>query len=211
MPKALVTAGPTYEAIDPVRFIGNHSSGKMGYAIAQELLTQGYEVTLVSGPTNIKPPEGAVVVAVRSAEDMFQACRAVYHQMDLAIFSAAVADYTPKHVSKIKIKKDDDEFSIALVKTKDIAKEMGKLKKPHQLNVGFALETNDGELNADKKLRSKNFDFVVLNVVTPDNKCFGTDFNKICILESNKKLEFEFKNKQDIAKDIVKHIETFRN
>lgn len=211
MPNALVTAGPTYEAIDPVRFIGNHSSGKMGYAIAQELLDRGYQVTLVSGPTSLRAPAGAVLVSVKSAQEMYQACLEVYHQMDLAIFSAAVADYTPKKVSKIKIKKDDEEFSITLVKTKDIAAEMGKLKKPHQLNVGFALETNDGELNADKKLKSKNFDFVVLNVVTPDNKCFGTDSNKICILEHNNKIEFEFKTKQEIAKDVVKHIETFRD
>lgn len=207
MKKALVTAGPTHEAIDPVRFIGNHSSGKMGYAIAKELKEKGYDVTLISGPTSLNTPDGVKRIDVKSAKDMYEACLAVYSETQVSIFAAAVADYTPKVVSDIKIKKNDDEFTISLVKTKDIAKEMGELKSNNQINVGFALETNDGEENAKNKLEKKNFDFVVLNKLSKDNACFGVDQNKITILESNNQIDFEFKTKQEIAKDIVSHIE----
>ena len=208
--KALVTAGPTYEAIDPVRFIGNHSSGKMGYELAKALFDQGYEVTLVSGPTNLEDPQGVKVIRVQSAQEMYEACLAEYESVQVAIFAAAVADYTPKNVSDIKIKKSEDEFSIELKRTKDIAKEMGKLKKQGQINVGFALETNDSYTNAVKKLSSKNFDFVVLNSLSKDNACFGVDQNKITILEHNNQIDFEFKSKTLIAKDIVSHIEKLR-
>lgn len=203
--KVLLTAGPTYEAIDPVRFIGNRSSGKMGYAIAQELVEKGFEVTLVSGPTNLPKPHNVNFVRVESAQDMYEACLEYYSACDVAIFAAAVADYTPKVVSNIKIKKNDDEFTITLVKTKDIAKELGLLKA-HQLHVGFALETNDEELNATRKLDSKNLDFIVLNSLKNEGTCFGTENNKITILERNKKIEFQLKPKEEVAKDIVQHI-----
>lgn len=207
MKKALVTAGPTHEAIDPVRFIGNHSSGKMGFALSEVLRDKGYEVTLVAGPVHLATPEGVNRVNVRSAYEMYSVCEKHYREMDLAIFAAAVADYTPKIVSDIKIKKSEDEFSIQLVRTKDIAKEMGLLKTKNQVNVGFALETNDSKINAIKKLESKNFDFVVLNTLSKDNACFGVDKNKITILEHNKSIDFEFKTKHEIAKDIVSHIQ----
>lgn len=205
--RALVTAGPTHEAIDPVRFIGNHSSGKMGFALATELKEAGYSVTLIAGPVHLNTPEGVTRINVKSAEEMYEACKGIYEQTHVAIFAAAVADYTPKVVSDIKIKKSDEEFSISLVKTKDIAKEMGVLKKASQVNVGFALETNDGDANATKKLKSKNLDFVVLNTLSKDNACFGVDLNKITILEHNKRVQFELKTKQEIAKDIVSHIQ----
>ena len=206
--KALVTAGPTHEAIDPVRFIGNRSTGKMGYSIAQELVLQGFDVVLVSGPSNLPAPTNLTFIQIESAQEMYEACLLHYKTCDLAIFSAAVADYTPKYVSDIKIKKSEDEFSIELIKTKDIAKELGKLKQANQLNIGFALETNNEESNAKKKLSSKNLDFIVLNSLRNENTCFGSDFNKITILEHNNQIEFEFKTKEEVAKDIVKHIIT---
>lgn len=204
--KALITAGPTYEAIDPVRFIGNRSTGKMGYSIAQELIEQGFEVVLVSGPSSLPIPKNLTFIRIESAQEMYEACLAHYASCTVAVFSAAVADYTPKHVSDIKIKKNDAEFSIELVKTKDIAKELGILKKENQINIGFALETNDEESNAKKKLSAKNLDFIVLNSLQNENTCFGSDFNKITILEHNNQIDFEFKPKEEVAKDIVKHI-----
>jgi phosphopantothenoylcysteine decarboxylase/phosphopantothenate--cysteine ligase len=205
MKKALITAGPTYEAIDPVRFIGNRSSGKMGYSIAEELLKNGFEVTLISGPTSITPPQNLTFVSVQSAQEMYEACLANYSSCDVVIFAAAVADYTPKTVSDIKIKKNEETFSIELVKTKDIAKELGKLKT-HQIHIGFALETNDEESNAKKKLSAKNLDFIVLNSLRNEGTCFGTDNNKITILEHNKQIDFGLKSKTEVAKDIVNHI-----
>lgn len=204
--KALVTAGPTYEAIDPVRFIGNRSTGKMGYSIAQELVKLGFEVTLVSGPSSLEKPKNLKFIQVESAQEMYEACLENFEDSDLSIFSAAVADYTPKYVSEVKIKKNDAELSIELVKTIDIAQELGLLKKTHQIHVGFALETNNEELNAKKKLHSKNLDFIVLNSLRNENTCFGSDFNKITILEHNNQIEFEFKTKEEVAKDIVQHI-----
>jgi phosphopantothenoylcysteine decarboxylase / phosphopantothenate---cysteine ligase len=205
-PKALVTAGPTYEAIDPVRFIGNRSSGKMGYLIAQELEKAGFEVILISGPTNLAKPTNIHFVQVESAKEMYEACLKEYKLVKVAVFAAAVADYTPKVVASEKIKKNEDSFSIELIKTKDIAKEMGLLKSDNQLNIGFALETNNEEGNAKKKLVNKNFDFIVLNSLKNENTCFGSDHNKISIFEHNKIINFEFKTKDEVAKDIVKHI-----
>jgi len=204
--KALVTAGPTYEPIDPVRFIGNHSSGKMGYSLAEELVAEGFEVFLISGPTSITPPKEVTFISIQSAQEMYDACLNIYKDMSVSIFAAAVADYTPKYVADKKIKKKDDEFSIDLIKTKDIAKEMGLLKQEGQINVGFALETDNELINAEKKLNSKNFDFVVLNSLRNEGTCFGSDHNKITILEHNKRLDFEFKPKKEVAKDIIKHI-----
>lgn len=204
--KVLITAGPTYEAIDPVRFIGNRSTGKMGYSIAEELRDAGFDVTLITGPSALEIPQNIAFVKVQSAEEMYQACSAIYEEMDVAIFSAAVADYTPKVVSDIKIKKNDDALTLELIKTKDIAKELGKRKQKHQLNIGFALETNNEEENALSKLSSKNLDFVILNSLRNEGTCFGSDNNKITILEHNKRTAYEFKTKEEVAKDIVKYI-----
>lgn len=206
--KILITAGPTHEAIDPVRFIGNHSSGKMGYALATNLANKGHEVILISGPTALSNPKDIEVIKIKSAKEMYEACLAHYKSCDIAIFAAAVADYTPKVVSDIKIKKNDDSFSIELIKTKDIAKELGLLKQSHQVNIGFALETNNEEANANKKLESKNLDFIVLNSLKNEGTCFGSNNNKITILEHNNKIEFELKTKEEVATDIIKHIET---
>lgn len=206
--KILITAGPTYEAIDPVRFIGNHSSGKMGYALASQLANAGHIVTLISGPTTLLPPKKVQLIKIQSAHEMYQACLENFTSVDVSIFSAAVADYTPKTVSDIKIKKKEDTFSIELIKTKDIAKELGLLKQKNQINIGFALESNNEEINATKKLKSKNLDFIVLNSLQNLGTCFGSDNNKITILEHNNKIEFELKSKEEVAKDIIKHIET---
>ena len=205
--KILITAGPTHEPIDPVRFIGNHSSGKMGYAIAKSLVDQGATVTLVSGPSVLTPPEGVTFIAVKSAKQMYDSVTPLHGEMDVIILSAAVADYTPAVVADQKIKKDEERFSIELVKTVDIAKELGKLKSSKQLHIGFALETNNEFENAVKKLDSKNLDFIVLNSLRNEGTCFGSDDNKITIIERTKNIEFELKNKQEVASDIVLHLE----
>lgn len=202
----VVTAGPTFESIDPVRFIGNHSSGKMGYAIVDCLIDQGAVVTLITGPTSLTPHSSAKVIAIQSAQQMYQAVINELPQQDILIFSAAVADYTPKVYSSKKIKKNDDEMFIELVKTKDIAKEVGLLKTDKQLTVGFALETNDEEANANKKLLSKNLDFIVLNSMKNEATCFGGDHNKITIIEQDQSTDFDFKPKTEVAVDIVNYL-----
>lgn len=202
----VVTAGPTFESIDPVRFIGNHSSGKMGYAIVDCLIDQGAVVTLITGPTSLTPHSSAKVIAIQSAQQMYQAVINELPQQDILIFSAAVADYTPKVYSSKKIKKNDDEMLIELVKTKDIAKEVGLLKTDKQLTVGFALETNDEEANANKKLLSKNLDFIVLNSMKNEATCFGGDHNKITIIEQDQSTDFDFKPKTEVAVDIVNYL-----
>lgn len=207
--KALVTAGPTYEAIDPVRFIGNHSSGKMGFAVAEELARQGADVTLVSGPTYLKTTNPSIKKTdVVSAEEMYNACIKVYGHTDIAVLSAAVADYTPVNVSKQKIKKERDLVpEVALKPTKDILAELGKRKKKNQLLVGFALETDNELENAKAKLKKKNLDLVVLNSLNDRGAGFKSDQNKITIIDKNNKtLIFELKHKQEAAKDIVKKI-----
>lgn len=207
--KALVTAGPTYEAIDPVRFIGNHSSGKMGFAIAEELSEQGAEVTLICGPNSLAVKNDLIKkIDVISAEEMYNACTRIYRKMDIAVLSAAVADYTPSVVSKQKIKKQDNAVpEIALAKTKDILAELGKRKNKDQLLVGFALETNNELDNAKLKLKKKNLDFIVLNSLNDKGAGFKGDKNKITIIDKNNKtFKFELKQKQEVAKDIVKKI-----
>ena len=204
--KILITAGPTYEAIDPVRFIGNHSSGKMGYAIVDVLVANGAEVTLVTGPTSLKANSKANVLEVRSAKEMYEMVISYLSDQDVVILTAAVADYTPKIVSSTKIKKKDNEMFLELVKTKDIAKEVGLLKTKEQITVGFALETDDEQVNANKKLLSKNLDFIVLNSMKNEGTCFGGDNNKITIIETSKLTEFETKPKLDVAKDIVNYL-----
>ncbi len=177
----LVTAGPTIEAIDPVRFISNHSTGKMGYAVAAELAARGTEVVLVSGPTAIEAPAGVRRVDVVSAEDMYRACMELWPEMDGAVMCAAVADYTPARVSATKVKKQDGGFSIELVPTKDIAAELGRTKREGQVLVGFALETDNEEANAVSKMERKNFDAIVLNSLRDEGAGFGGDTNRITI------------------------------
>ena len=202
--KVLVNAGPTYEAIDPVRFIGNRSSGKMGIAIADEFAKLGAEVTLVLGPSHHLPAERSVnVLKVESAEEMFNACERHFSNSDIAVLSAAVADYKPKQVSDSKIKKKDAELHIELIKTKDILETLGK-QKSKQLLVGFALETNNIIEYAKEKIVKKNLDFIVANSATEKGAGFAVDTNKITIIDKhNKMYNFELKSKQDVAKDIV--------
>ena len=202
--KVLVNAGPTYEAIDPVRFIGNRSSGKMGIAIADEFAKLGAEVTLVLGPSHHLPAERSVnVLKVESAEEMFNACERHFSNSDIAVLSAAVADYKPKQVSDSKIKKKDAELHIELIKTKDILETLGK-QKSKQLLVGFALETNNIIEYAKEKIVKKNLDFIVANSATEKGTGFAVDTNKITIIDKhNKMYNFELKSKQDVAKDIV--------
>lgn len=202
--KALVTAGPTYEAIDPVRFIGNHSSGKMGYAIAEELSGRGAAVTLVSGPVSFRQqPGGLELVTVTSAEEMYQACLNVA-DYDIAVMAAAVADYTPSMVSDTKIKKSGDELVLHLKKTKDILGTMGKKKSDKQLLVGFALETNNEKENAQKKLKEKNADLIILNSLNDEGAGFGYDTNKVTLYYKNgAEKQLELQSKKALAKGIV--------
>jgi phosphopantothenoylcysteine decarboxylase/phosphopantothenate--cysteine ligase len=202
--KVLVTAGPTYEAIDPIRFIGNHSSGKMGIAIANELKKRGAEVTLIIGPSHIDIPVLDEVIKVTSAEQMYIACDDIFQQMDIVIMNAAVADYTPVIVAEEKIKKQADVFFVELKKTKDILKHFGDIKKPGQFIVGFALETTNEREYALKKLESKNADMIVLNSLNDEGAAFGYDTNKITIFDKNKnEYHFDTKSKAAAAIDII--------
>jgi phosphopantothenoylcysteine decarboxylase / phosphopantothenate---cysteine ligase len=211
--KALVTAGPTYEALDPVRFIGNHSTGKMGIAIAESLAQRGAEVSLVLGPTAQKTGmAGIETVRVMSAQQMYEACAARFAAADVVVLAAAVADYRPKTVSDVKIKKKDDDLSIELAKTVDIAATLGREKRPDQLLVGFALETNEEEANALGKMQRKNFDFIVLNSLRDAGAGFGHDTNKIRIFHRNgDKMDFDLKSKTGVAEDIVEEIVRLNN
>jgi phosphopantothenoylcysteine decarboxylase/phosphopantothenate--cysteine ligase len=202
--KVLINAGPTYEAIDPVRFIGNRSSGKMGVAIADEFAKSGAEVTLVLGPSHQKPTEKSVtLIKVESAEEMFTACQTLFSTVDIAILAAAVADYKPKKVAESKIKKKEAELTLDLIKTIDILETLGKQKK-HQLLVGFALETENIIEYANEKIKKKNLDFIIANSAIEIGAGFGVDTNKITIIDKHNKLHnFELKSKQDVAKDIV--------
>jgi len=209
--KALVTAGPTYEAIDPVRFIGNHSSGKMGIAIAAELANRGADVTLVLGPSSEKPPATVKTVKVKSTKDMLDACMSAFENTDITVMSAAVADYTPVTVANEKIKKQTETFSVALTKTTDILKHLGAIKDKNQLLVGFALETNNEKAYALKKLQEKNADMIVLNSLNDAGAGFGYDTNKITIFDRlGNEYPFETKTKQEVAVDIVNTIIQFK-
>ncbi|MES2874841.1 MAG: bifunctional phosphopantothenoylcysteine decarboxylase/phosphopantothenate--cysteine ligase CoaBC, partial [Bacteroidota bacterium] len=205
---ALVTAGPTYEAIDPVRFIGNHSSGKMGFAIAEELARLGASVTLITGPTSLKLADSAIKrIDITSAEEMLHAALANFPDSEIAILSAAVADYRPAELSDIKIKKEDSELDIKLVKTTDILATLGKAKQAGQILVGFALETDNELDNAIGKLQKKNLDFIVLNSLRDKGAGFKTDHNKITIIDKMLSKEtFPLKTKKDVASDICKKI-----
>ena len=203
----LITAGPTYEAIDPVRFIGNHSSGKMGFSLAEEAAKRGAKVILISGPSSQKiNNENIELHKVTSAKEMLSKVLEFYDTTDIGIASAAVADYAPKEVAKEKIKKNDENLTIELVKNPDILKTMGE-KKTHQFLVGFALETQNEEENAKGKLEKKNLDMIVLNSLRDEGAGFKNDTNKIKIFTKTEKTEFDLKSKKDVAKDILDFVE----
>ena len=205
--KVLITAGPTYEALDPVRFIGNHSSGKMGIAIATEFMERGAEVVLVLGPSSQTVPAGVKVINVKCAEEMFNACLPAFNNSDIAVMCAAVADYTPVVVAAEKIKKFENSFFVELKKTKDILKELGTIKKYGQLLIGFALETHQEKENALKKLVDKNADMIILNSLKDAGAGFGNDTNKITIFDKNGgERHYETKTKRAVATDIVNAI-----
>jgi len=205
--KILITAGPTYEAIDPVRFIGNHSSGKMGFDIAQSAANLGASVVLVTGPTHLKIDSHLVkVVPVVSAQEMYEACHQYFTDVDVAIAAAAVADYKPKNVSLQKIKKEINEFSIELEKTKDILASMGEIKK-NQFLIGFALETENEIENAILKIKKKNLDLIVLNSLQDEGAGFGKPTNKITFIDKNFREELmELKSKEAVADDILNKV-----
>jgi phosphopantothenoylcysteine decarboxylase/phosphopantothenate--cysteine ligase len=204
----LVTAGPTYEKIDPVRFIGNYSSGKMGYAIANELAHAGAKVTVISGPVQIKENNPSIsVIPVESAQQMYEQCIRIFPEADGAVMCAAVADFTPENSSENKIKRGNDGLFVRLKPTMDIAAELGRMKTGKQLLVGFALETNDEQANAISKLTRKNLDFIVLNSLNDQGAGFGVDTNKITIIDKNNNRSFfELKSKAEVAADIVDRI-----
>lgn len=206
--KVLVTAGPTYERIDPVRFIGNFSSGKMGFNIAMEAAERGADVTLISGPTSLNQTHPAVRrIDVESADEMYSTCLNEAPVADIIIMAAAVADFTPRIVSGRKIKKVESDLNIELVATKDILKELGHAKKTGQILVGFALETSDGLANAKKKLKDKNLDFIVLNSLEDKGAGFGGDSNQVTLISKSGKLhKGELKGKAEVASDILDFI-----
>ena len=206
--KVLITAGPTQEPIDPVRFISNHSTGKMGYAVADKFAKAGAEVTLVSGQVALKSPDASIkLVKVRSAQEMYEMTKMYFNEADIIVLSAAVADYTPTVVADKKIKKKEDSFTIELTKTTDIAKTLGQIKRTTQLMVGFALETDNEVENALGKIKSKNLDMIVLNSLQNSGAGFGHDTNKISIIKKDgTMIDFELKSKQEVAMDIVDEV-----
>ena len=199
----LITAGPTHEYIDPVRFIGNCSSGKMGYALAKSCIDKGANVTLISGPVELPTPQGAKRINVTSAEEMYQAALSHFPSTDVAILCAAVADYTIISPSTTKIKRTAKDLTLSLKATHDIAAELGKLKQDKQILIGFALETSDGIDNAKRKLAEKNLDFIVLNSMQDKGAGFGTDTNKVSIIDVDNISTFPLKDKQAVAEDIL--------
>lgn len=206
--KVLVTAGPTFEHIDPVRFIGNHSSGKMGFAIAEVFASLGANVTLITGPSSLKQKSKNITrIDVTSAAQMYETTLKNFAKANISIMSAAVADYTPEKVSLAKIKKSGDTLQLKLKKTRDILKELGSLKNKKQILVGFALETDNEEANAKKKLKEKNLDFIVLNSLKSEGAGFGYDTNQIKVIHKNgKQIDYGLKPKQEVAKDIVDQV-----
>ena len=205
--RVLITAGPTYEKIDPVRFIGNYSSGKMGYALAEECAERGAEVELVSGPVSINLNRANIhITKVESAAQMSAAAVNAFPKTDIAILCAAVADFTPRETKDVKIKREKGDMAIQLVPTKDIAAELGRMKKESQFMVGFALETNDETNNAINKLKAKKLDFIVLNSLNDKGAGFSVDTNKITIISDTSKYEYPLKPKREVAKDIIDKI-----
>lgn len=204
--KVLITAGPTYEKIDPVRFIGNYSSGKMGFALAEECARRGAQVELVCGPVSSSMQAahpGVHRIDVESAKEMHEACLSFFPSMDAAILCAAVADFAPETVAERKIKRTGDDMLIRLKPNPDIAASLGQIKEKHQTLVGFALETHDEAAHAQDKMKRKNFDFIVLNSLNDEGAGFRTDTNKISIISQAGKEDFPLKSKQEVAKDIV--------
>mgnify|MGYP005758199683 CR=1 FL=1 len=200
----LLTAGPTHEPIDPVRFIGNHSTGKMGYALAECFAAHGAKVQLVSGPVNLKAEhESITVTPVTTANEMYEAVKQFAPQADIIVYAAAVADYRPKVIADKKIKKSGEELTIELVKNVDIAAALGKEKKEGQFTVGFALETHNESANAREKLQKKNLDMIVLNSLNDPGAGFKHDTNKVTIIEKEATTAFELKRKTEVANDIV--------
>ena len=206
--QVLVTAGPTHENIDPVRFIGNHSSGKMGFAIAGAFAAQGAKVFLVTGPVSLECNESGVdVIRVTSAEEMYERCMGLIDQMDVAVFNAAVSDYTPATSYGKKVKRGEERWSIELKPTKDISAEMGKRKKAGQVMVGFALETDNEIEHARKKLEKKNLDLIVLNSMRDLGAGFGTDTNRVTMIDrAGKTYKYELKPKAQVADDLVQRV-----
>lgn len=202
--KIVITAGPTYEKIDPVRFIGNYSSGKMGFALAEECAARGAEVTLVAGPVQMKTLHPAIRrIDVESCAEMYEATTAAFTEANAAILCAAVADFTPETTADTKIKREDDDLVLRLKPTHDIAAALGRMKQPHQHLVGFALETNDETAHAQDKLRRKNLDFIVLNSLRDAGAGFRHDTNKVTIISESDIKEYPLKSKTEVAKDIV--------
>lgn len=199
----MITAGPTYEKIDPVRFIGNYSSGKMGFALAEECLRRGANVTLIAGPVALSCSQAINRINVESCEEMYQAATQAFAENDAAILCAAVADFKPSNVADRKIKREKDDLELRLVPTHDIAAALGKMKQKHQRIVAFALETNDEEANARKKRQKKNADFIVLNSTRNPGTTFRTDDNQITIISEKGKKEYEKKPKSEVAQDII--------
>lgn len=207
-PRILITAGPTYEKIDPVRFIGNYSSGKMGFALAEECARRCMQVTLIAGPVSLECSSPINRIDVESCEEMYNAAIEEFPNVDAAILCAAVADFRPAEVADTKIKRHDDEdLTLRLLPNKDIAAELGRRKQQNQRLVGFALETNDEEINAQKKLAKKNFDFIVLNSTRNEGTTFRSDDNQISIISDNGKKDFAKKPKSEVARDIIDELE----
>ena len=209
----LITAGPTYEKIDPVRFIGNYSSGKMGFALAEECAKRGADVTLIAGPvsTQLAPACAHLIkrIDVESCLQMRDAAVSAFPQADAAILCAAVADYRPAQVADQKMKRTGDGLDIHLVPNPDIAATLGQMKQPGQLLVGFALETNDEQQNAEKKLKKKNLDFIVLNSLRNEGTCFRSDENQIAIIDGNGRRDYDKKSKAEVASDIIDYLASY--
>lgn len=205
--RIVISAGPTREAIDPVRFITNRSTGKMGYAIAEAARDRGLEVTLVSGPVNLQPPVGVDFVAIESAADMANAMKKAAETADIIIMAAAVADYRPKLYSTSKVKKSDGDMVIELERTEDVLLSLGKIKKPNQILVGFAAETDDLLKNAQGKLVRKNLDFIAANIVGVPGRGFASDNNAITLIaRDGSQTEFALQSKKDLAASLLNHI-----
>ena len=199
----MITAGPTYEKIDPVRFIGNYSSGKMGYALAEECAKRGADVTLVSGPTSLECPKNVKRINVESCKEMYDSATDEFKHCDAAILCAAVADFKPAQTANKKIKRGNDDLVINFIPTQDIAAELGRTKHAGQILVGFALETDNEDTNAKKKLDKKNLDFIVLNSTRNKGTTFRSDDNQIKIITSTEVKEYDKKDKHEVARDII--------
>ena len=205
--RIVISAGPTREAIDPVRFITNRSTGKMGYAIAEAARDRGLEVTLVSGPVNLKAPDGVDFVAIESADDMAAAMKKAAETADIIIMAAAVADYRPKQYSTSKVKKSDGDMVIELERTEDVLLSLGKIKKSNQILVGFAAETDDLLKNAQGKLERKNLDYIAANIVGVPGRGFASDNNAITLIaRDGSQTEFALQSKKDLAGSLLDHI-----